>query len=164
MRVLPTALKPVISFPFKKTRPSLGLYWPVMRLKRVVFPAPLGPIIDFRENGSHLKIHPGSRPHDRRNEWSSPWFPQLILRHRNHLDFRFVSSVAPKRRFNGPDHADREVRVVKKRIYTTSCWRWAAPRLPWATPLSEREWPIPHRVWYPVEMHTFPEVPDDLLS
>src|SRR5262245_8376349 len=37
-----------MSRPANAIRPSLARYWPLRRLKRVVFPAPFGPMIDLR--------------------------------------------------------------------------------------------------------------------
>jgi hypothetical protein len=42
---------PVTSVPPKTMRPRVGLYSPVSMLKKVVLPAPLGPMIDTIERG-----------------------------------------------------------------------------------------------------------------
>jgi len=46
----------VMSWPLKRMRPSLGRYCPLNRLKKVVLPAPLGPMMDFRVNGATSRL------------------------------------------------------------------------------------------------------------
>src|SRR5215813_2017938 len=49
---------PVMSRPFNTTSPASGRRWPVMRLNRVVLPAPLGPMIALIEPGATVKLTP----------------------------------------------------------------------------------------------------------
>jgi hypothetical protein len=46
----------VMSSPAKAMRPCVGLYSPVSMLKNVVFPAPLGPMIDTIDRGGIAKL------------------------------------------------------------------------------------------------------------
>ncbi len=50
------APRPVTSRPLKRMRPSVGRYCPLSRLKKVVFPAPLGPMMDLRVNGATSRL------------------------------------------------------------------------------------------------------------
>ena len=63
---------PVTSRPLKCTRPSVGRYWPLSRLKKVVLPAPLGPMMDFSVRGAMSSV-----------TWSTAtWPPKRMVRSR----------------------------------------------------------------------------------
>ena len=71
-RVRRAALQPVMSSPLKAIRPSEARYCPERRLKSVVFPAPLGPmmLLSARAGTSRLT-------------WSTAtWPPKRIVRSR----------------------------------------------------------------------------------
>ena len=70
MRVLSAMPKRVMSSPFRNTLPLVGLYCPVSRLNRVVFPAPFGPMIDFRAKGLTLMF----------TRFTATWPPKRMVR------------------------------------------------------------------------------------
>jgi hypothetical protein len=55
-RVRAAAPRRVMSWPLKRMRPSLGRYCPLSRLKKVVLPAPFGPMMDLRVNGATSRL------------------------------------------------------------------------------------------------------------
>src|SRR6266498_738300 len=60
---------PVTSRSLKRTLPASGWRWPVMRLKRVVFPAPLGPMMALMDPRGTVKLTP-----------LTAWKPPKLLR------------------------------------------------------------------------------------
>ena len=77
---------PVMSLPPKEMRPPVGLYSPVSMLKKVVLPAPLGPMIETIERGGMEKSTSltATRPPKALTTWSavsSPGVAPLPLAH-----------------------------------------------------------------------------------
>src|SRR3970040_2090787 len=60
---------PVTSRPLKRTCPESGCRWPVIRLKSVVFPAPLGPMMALMPPSGTLTLTP-----------ATAWKPSKLLR------------------------------------------------------------------------------------
>src|SRR6266511_582983 len=60
---------PVITRPLKLTLPASGRRWPVMRLKSVVLPAPLGPMMALTEPRGTERLTP-----------PTAWKPSKLLR------------------------------------------------------------------------------------
>src|SRR5437016_1767179 len=52
--------RPVMSRPFRRTVPESGRRWPVMRLKKVVLPAPFGPIVAQIERCGTTSVTPAT--------------------------------------------------------------------------------------------------------
>ncbi len=71
-RVRAAAPRLVMSRPLNRIRPSVGRYCPLSRLKKVVLPAPLGPMMDLSVNGATSRV-----------TWSTAtWPPKRMVRSR----------------------------------------------------------------------------------
>ena len=77
-RAMAKRSRPVTSRPRQRMRPAVGLSWPVRHLKKVLLPAPLGPIRQ-RSSPSATAKSPRRPRRRRRSAWSGPWSASSAL-------------------------------------------------------------------------------------